>query len=126
MNKPDPQSISVRRFTSWLVLFVFLVLGFCPLRNTLLDLAHPRAAAPRVPVYSKIIGQGDCVVPAIQKAIPATGKSLVPPLGIAELPVNDFAIDVAGFTLRTNDCLASSQTICSSFPIYLLNRCLLI
>jgi hypothetical protein len=126
MNKPNFHRIAARRFTGWLVLCAFLALGFCPLRNTLLNLAHPAAAAPKVPEYSKITGQDDCVAAVIQKAVMTTGKSPVPPFNLTDLPIHTFAAYIAGFTIQAKDCLHINKAIPSSLPIYLFNHSLLI
>lgn len=114
------------KHTGFLLLAAFLLLGFCPLRNTLVAMAHPTGAAPKVPVYSKIIGQDDCVSAVIQKALPTSGKTLVPPLLMAWLPANRFSFDPLKLSIHQSSRLAILAQVHFNFPIYLRNRCLLI
>lgn len=103
----------------------FLLPGFCPLRNTLIVLAHPASVVPKVPAYGKIIGQDDCVKTVVEKTVPTAGKTWLPRLYPAWLQ-----------TINSNACLSVSEPVYSGvkavlpvyllFPIYLHNRCLLI
>lgn len=126
MVRIERRFFSLRVLTGFFLLGAFLLLGFCPLRNTLLAIAHPAAAAPKVPVYSKIVGQDDCVTAVIQKALPTSGKKLVPPVQTAWLTANSFALSSWPVKVIDRSSVTVLARVNLNFPIYLLNRCLLI
>jgi hypothetical protein len=60
----------LRSSTSLMVMMIFLMLGFCPLRNALCSLAGPVSSKikHKVPEHAKIIVHDDCTASAINKA----------------------------------------------------------
>lgn len=126
MIRTPCRSFSVRALTSLLLLGAFLLLGFCPLRNTLAAIAHPAGAAPKVPVYGKIIVQDDCLTAVLQKTLPTSEKMLVPPLPVAWLAVKSLAFDSRPALTGEIATPRSLTQAAFTFPLYLRNRCLLI
>jgi hypothetical protein len=63
---------SLRSFSSLMVMVVFLVLGFCPLRNTLCSLVNPvpQKITHNVPEHAKIIVHNDCASTVFNKIPP--------------------------------------------------------
>jgi hypothetical protein len=103
-----------------LLLLVFLLFGFCPLRNALSALGRqvPQTTAPKAPEYAKIIAHDDCSMTVVAQP--------VPPVLVGWLPETDqviglrFLIVTDGYQLRALNPPAIPDRI------YLRNRCLLI
>ncbi|SDF22192.1 hypothetical protein SAMN05216464_114126 [Mucilaginibacter pineti] len=118
-----------RRVVSLAVLVVFLALGFCPLRNTLTNLAQPAPATrgPKVPEYSKIIAHTDCSFALVVKTGSAIGRlfTVMPPLAAVINHGSYFLNPLRIGKLLSNHMLRLPfhATAC---PIYLRNCVLLI
>ena len=117
--KPGSLRISLysRRVFSLAVLGVFLLLGFCPLRNTLCRLAQPEPARKTHPApdYAKITSAKECVayiVVAQQAAQPALS------------PTNVFNFTNTANTIFIAVPQTASVAYFSTIPLYLRNRAL--
>jgi hypothetical protein len=103
-----------------MLLLVFLVFGFCPLRNVLSGLLRqvPQTTAPKAPEYAKIIAHDDCKVVIVAQP--------VPPLLVAWLPETDQVISLRFLIITDGYQLRSLTAPAIPARIYLRNRCLLI
>ncbi|WP_214072994.1 hypothetical protein [Mucilaginibacter sp. dw_454] len=107
---------------------IYLVFGFCPLRNTLSAIAHatPANTTKKIPEYGKIIAHDDCCITIVAKAIPTTGRPLSgPPLFLTSLIA---AFLLCNFAVGANNRFHPLPVAANShqLPIYLRNRSLLI
>ncbi|MES2276592.1 MAG: hypothetical protein V4592_11255 [Bacteroidota bacterium] len=111
-----------------LLLLVFLVFGFCPLRNALFTQGRqvPLTTAPKAPEYVKIIAQDHCSVALAAQPVITSGKLHLPPVGVAWLPETEWAMGHQTLIVSTDSQPQSLTTPVFPGRIYLRNRCLLI
>jgi hypothetical protein len=129
MAKYEKKARSLCSFTSMIVMVIFLVLGFCPLRNVLCSLVNPGSPkiAHNVPDHAKIIVHDDCTVTAFNKTLPFyertfNGNPLI------------FVVILLTVFFVSNGLLTKDQFLRSknhrhppnAIPIYLRNHVLLI
>lgn len=110
------------------ILFFFLTLGFCPLRNALTHAAQPIpvAGGTRVPEYSKIIAHDDCSVAVITKTLPTTGRLFTDLLSPALAEITPLVRFDQPWIKTLASVQLPSEVQTAAFPIYLRNRALLI
>lgn len=103
-----------------LLLLVFLVFGFCPLRNALFTQGRqvPLTTAPKAPEYVKIIAHDDCSRTVVVQHVPAAG--------VAWLPETEPIIVPRSLIVTQDHALRFLTGPAFSNRIYLRNRCLLI
>lgn len=127
MNKTE-KKLSYSNAGIILLLLVFLVFGFCPLRNALSALVRqvPQTTAPKAPEYVKIIAHDDCSLAVATPLTATIGKLHIPPAQVAWLPETDQVIGLQFLILI--DGYQSCSLTAAAIPnrIYLRNRCLLI
>ena len=72
MMTPGKKKTFLRSLISLMVMVIFLVLGFCPLRNVLCSLVNPgpQKITHNVPDHAKIIVRDDCTATAFNKTLP--------------------------------------------------------
>jgi len=103
---------------------IFLLLGFCPLRNMLCRLASPEPVRRSVPApdYAKITSGKECAPAATARTVPSTqGFS---GHAVATSPVFHFALVHGSGRRLALPVLQPFHT--AFFPIYLRNRAILI
>jgi hypothetical protein len=126
---PGKKKTFLRSLTSLMVMVIFLVLGFCPLRNVLCSLVNrvPQKIAHNVPEHAKIIVHDDCTATTFSKILP-----LYKPTSNRN-PLIFVAILLTVFFV-SNGLLTKDQFLLSknhryppnAIPIYLRNHVLLI
>ena len=129
MSESGKKVQSLRSFISLMVIVIFLVLGFCPLRNVLCSLVNPvpQKIAHNVPEHAKIIVHDDCTATTFIKILP-----LYEPTFNGN-PLIFVAILLTVFFV-SNGLLTKDQFLLSknhryppnAIPIYLRNHVLLI
>jgi hypothetical protein len=106
------------------IMIVFLLLGFCPLRNTLVSLVKPVPAknSRKVPERAKIIAADDCTVSTTQKIAPSREPM---PSGNA-LPLRTVPLTLPGFSVRFQRLKIPPGYLVPPVPLYLRNQVMLI
>jgi hypothetical protein len=106
------------------VIVIFLLMGFCPLRNALVSLVKPVPAknTRKVPERAKIIAADDCTVSTAQKIAPQREPM---PDGNA-LPLLAVARTLPSFYVRLQRLKILPGYLVPSVPIYLRNQVMLI
>jgi hypothetical protein len=129
MVKSGKKNQSLRSFFSLMAMMIFLILGFCPLRNALCSLANssPQKVAHNVPEHAKIISHDACTTVAINKNIPFNGYIFNGnPLIFVAILLTFFFISI-GLLAKDRFLLFKNRRYPSSaVPIYLRNHVLLI
>lgn len=120
--------LNFKSFISILVLIAFLVLGFCPLRNTLCKLINSSSPArhqQRVPEYGKISAADKCGSVAVVKALPLKERVFDgAPLLFFVVLVGTFLVAGLRFDDAFTGNLAISHHRYLAVPIYLRNQIL--
>lgn len=128
MTKYEKKVKSLRSFTSLMVMLIFLVLSFCPLRNVLCSMVNPvpQKIAHNVPEHAKIIGHDDCTVTTF-KILPFYERTFNGNLLIF-VAILLTVFFVSNGLLTKNQFLLSKNHLYPSnaIPIYLRNHVLLI
>lgn len=103
-----------------LLLLVFLVFGFCPLRNALSAMVRqvPQTAAPKAPEYAKIVARDDCSNTVVAQP--------VSPVLVAWLPETEQVTGLRFLIVTDRYQLRALTAPAIPDRIYLRNRCLLI
>jgi hypothetical protein len=128
MNKTGNKTKNSSAGIVLLLLLIFLVFGFCPLRNTLSALLRqvPQTTAPKAPEYVKITAPDDCSRAVVVQPATTSGKLHVPPVQVAWLPEPPFAIGLRSLIVVKSYKSRSLTVPAVPDRIYLRNRCLLI
>jgi hypothetical protein len=129
MEKSGKKVQPLRSFTSLLVMVIFLVLGFCPLRNALCSLANPapQKIAHKVPEHAKIIVHDECATVTINKILPFNGHiSNGNPLIFVSILLTVFFVSSGLLTKDQFLLFKNHRHSLSAVPIYLRNHVLLI
>jgi hypothetical protein len=120
MNKRGNKTRNSSAGIILLLLLVFLVFGFCPLRNALFATMRqvPQTTAPKAPEYAKIIAHDDCSLTVVAQP--------VAPVLVGWLPETGPAIGLRSLIVTSDDQLRPLTGRTLPDRIYLRNRCLLI
>ena len=129
MSKPGKKVQSLRSFTSLTVMVIFLVLGFCPLRNVLCSLINPgpQKITHNVPDHAKIIVHDDCTATAFNKIPPFYEHTFNgDPLIFVAILLTVFFVS-NGLSTKNQFLLSKNHRYPpNAIPIYLRNHMLLI
>jgi hypothetical protein len=129
MSKSGKKVQSLRPFTSLMVMVIFLVLGFCPLRNVLCSLVNPvpQKIVHNVPEHAKIIVHDDCTATAFNKIPPFYEHTFnANPLIFVAILITVFFVS-NGLLTRDQFLLSKNHRYSpNAIPIYLRNHVLLI
>jgi hypothetical protein len=129
MITPGKKKTFLRSLTSLVVMVIFLVLSFCPLRNELCSLVNPlsKKMAHSVPEHAKIIAHDDCTTTAVSNIVPLHQRTFNggPLIFVAILLTVFFASNV--LLTKGQFLLSKNQRyLPNAIPIYLRNHVLLI